>query len=58
MSLYPSLTGLENLDYFVKLSGKKQPDESYLKELLDRVGLDQIVADDRLKVTRRVCARR
>jgi ABC-2 type transport system ATP-binding protein len=49
VSLYPSLTGLENLDYFVKLSGKKQPDESYLRELLDQVGLDQIAADNKVK---------
>ena len=49
VSLYPSLTGLENLDYFVKLSGERQPHESYLRELLGRVGLDQIVANNRVK---------
>lgn len=41
VSLYPALTGLENLDYFVRLSSNKQPDEKYLRSLLDQVGLDQ-----------------
>jgi len=49
VSLYPSLTGLENLDYFVKLSGKKEPKESYLRKLLDEVGLDQVAADNKVK---------
>ena len=41
VSLYPALTGLENLDYFVRLSSNKHPDEKYLRRLLDQVGLDQ-----------------
>ena len=49
VSLYPSLSGLENLDYFIKLSGKKQQEESYLRELLDQVGLDQTSADNQVK---------
>ncbi len=49
VSLYPSLSGLENLDYFIKLSGKKQQEESYLRELLDQVGLDQTAADNQVK---------
>ena len=49
VSLYPSLSGLENLDYFIKLSGKNQQEESYLRELLDQVGLDQTSADNQVK---------
>ena len=49
VSLYPSLSGLENLDYFIRLSGKKQQEESYLRELLDQVGLDQTAADNQVK---------
>ena len=49
VSLYPSLTGIENLDYFIKLSGKKRPEQSYLRELLDQVGLDQIAAENKVK---------
>lgn len=48
VSLYPSLTGLENLDYFVRLSSSKQPGETYLRGLLDQVGLDQEAADNRV----------
>ena len=49
VSLYPSLSGLENLDYFIKLSGKKRTDESFLRELLDQVGLDQTAAENQVK---------
>lgn len=48
VSLYPSLTGLENLDYFFRLSSNKQPDEKTLRSLLDQVGLDQIAADQKV----------
>ncbi len=47
VSLYPALTGLENLDYFVRLGGG-QPDESHLRGLLDQVGLDQAAADQKV----------
>ena len=47
VSLYPTLTGLENLDYFVRLGGGR-PDESRLRGLLDQVGLDQIAADQKV----------
>ena len=44
VSLYPALTGLENLDYFVRLGGGRR-DASHLRGLLDQVGLDQGAAD-------------
>lgn len=48
VALYPSLTGLENLDYFVRLGSSRPPDEQYLRDLLDQVGLDQSAADLRV----------
>ncbi len=48
VSLYPSLTGLENLDYFVRLSSNKQPDETYLRDLLKQVGLEQGAVDKKV----------
>lgn len=48
VALYPSLTGLENLDYFVRLGSSTPPDEQYLRDLLDQVGLDQSAADLRV----------
>ena len=47
VSLYPALTGLENLDYFVRLGGGHH-DESDLRGLLDQVGLGQIAADQKV----------
>ena len=47
VSLYPALTGLENLDYFVRLGGGHR-DESHLRGLLDQVGLDQGAADQKV----------
>ncbi len=47
VSLYPLLSGLENLDYFVRL-GDGRADEDYLRSLFDRVGLDQSAADRRV----------
>ena len=47
VSLYPALTGLENLDYFVKLGGGRA-DEARLRGLLDEVGLDRGAADERV----------
>ena len=48
VALYPSLTGLENLDYFVRLGSSTPPDEQYLRDLLDQAGLDQSAADLRV----------
>ncbi len=48
VALYPSLTGLENLDYFVRLGSSTPPNEQYLGDLLDQVGLDQSAADLRV----------
>ncbi len=47
VSLYPALTGLENLDYFVKLGGGRG-DEKRLRGLLDEVGLDRGAAEQRV----------
>lgn len=49
VSLYPSLTGLENLDYFVRLSGRGRSDESDLRGLFDQVGLSRFDADQRVR---------
>ena len=38
-SLYPYLTGIENLDYFCKLTGKEYDDKK-LEKFLSRCGLD------------------
>ena len=44
VSLYPTLTGLENLDYFTKLAGKGAGDASRLEALLERVELARTAA--------------
>jgi ABC-2 type transport system ATP-binding protein len=44
VALYPSLTGLENLEYFMRLSGAPNISEPHLRSLLDKVGLDQAAA--------------
>jgi len=38
LMLYPNLTGMENLDFFSSLSGKKHPQED-LKKFMDYAGL-------------------
>jgi ABC-2 type transport system ATP-binding protein len=48
VSLYPSLTGLENLDYFVKLSLDNTLGKADLQNLLDRVGLNETAASKRV----------
>jgi ABC-2 type transport system ATP-binding protein len=48
VSLYPSLTGLENLDYFVKLSLDNTLGKADLQNLFDRVGLNQTAASKRV----------
>ena len=44
VSLYPTLTGLENLVYFTRLAGRSDSD-ARLRQLLDRVDLAPGVAD-------------
>jgi ABC-2 type transport system ATP-binding protein len=44
VSLYPTLTGIENLDHFTKLAGKTTGDASRLEALLDRVDLARAAA--------------
>jgi len=44
VALYPSLSGLENLEYFMRLSGAANISETHLRSLLDKVGLDQAAA--------------
>lgn len=39
--LYPSLSGLENLDYFTELAGVEDIDETGLREVLTRAGLPE-----------------
>ncbi|MCY4264384.1 MAG: ABC transporter ATP-binding protein [Gammaproteobacteria bacterium] len=48
VSLYPALSGLENLDYFVRLGGNSNPEETWLRSLLDQVGLGQGAADNKV----------
>ena len=47
VSLYPHLSGLENLDYFCKLNGKNVP-ISELRELLEKCGLQNEVHHNRM----------
>lgn len=49
VSLYPVLTGLENLVYFNRLAGKDTPDRQQLRTYFDRVGLDQDAADAKVE---------
>jgi ABC-2 type transport system ATP-binding protein len=49
VNLYPMLTGLENLVYFTKLSGRDTRDESALRHHLERVGLDRGAANVRVE---------
>ncbi|MEE2788917.1 MAG: ABC transporter ATP-binding protein [Myxococcota bacterium] len=43
--LYPSLSGLENLDYFTTLAGCGDGDEGRLRTILDRAGLPRDFVD-------------
>ena len=47
INLYPYLSGLENLDYFSKIFGKKYSHEN-LKSFLDKCGLDNKAHNQRL----------
>ena len=48
VSLYPYLTGLENLDYFCKLNGNNYNLKN-LKLILNKCGLDDTVQDKKIK---------
>jgi ABC-2 type transport system ATP-binding protein len=49
VSLYPTLTGLENLAYFAKLAGGSAKDRSDLVGFLERVDLARSAADVRVE---------
>lgn len=46
--LYPNLTGLENLEFFVTLAGRDDMSEADLREALKRAGLAAEAADRRV----------
>jgi ABC-2 type transport system ATP-binding protein len=49
VSLYPLLTGLENLVYFARLSGQYDVPAAQLRQYLDRVGLERSAVDERVE---------
>ena len=49
VSLYPLLTGLENLVYFTRLSGKHDVTAAQLRQYLDQVGLERGAVDERVE---------
>ena len=49
VSLYPTLTGLENLVYFTRLAGRKDSDPARFRQLLDRMDLAPGAADLRVE---------
>ncbi len=49
VALYPHFTALQNLDFFVRLSGRKDLSREELAEALLRVGLESEAHDKRLK---------
>jgi ABC-2 type transport system ATP-binding protein len=49
VSLYPTLTGLENLAYFTRLAGRSGSDVARLRQLLERVDLAAGAADLRVE---------
>jgi len=48
VTLYPTLSGLENLDYFVTLASGRRLGRTRLLELLEEAGLDRAAADQRV----------
>lgn len=48
VALYPQMSGLENLDYFLKLAGKRTDSEALL-ESLNQAGLDHSAAQRRVE---------
>jgi ABC-2 type transport system ATP-binding protein len=49
VSLYPLLTGLENLVYFTRLSGKYDMSHALLRRCFDQVGLEHQAIDTRVE---------
>ena len=49
VTLYPTLTGLENLTYFTKLAGKCVPNAASMMGYLERVGLERDAIDLRVE---------
>ncbi len=49
VALYPQFTALQNLDFFVRLGGRKSLDREQLSTALDRVGLQREAHNKRLK---------
>lgn len=49
VSLYPLLTGLENLVYFTRLSGRYDVSREQLQRYLDQVGLERNAIDERVE---------
>jgi len=49
VSLYPLLTGLENLVYFARLGGRYDLGPAQLRRKLDQVGLDSNAVDERVE---------
>jgi ABC-2 type transport system ATP-binding protein len=49
VSLYPLLTGLENLVYFTRLSGRYDASREQLQRHLDQVGLERNAVDERVE---------
>ncbi|ARN83897.1 ABC transporter ATP-binding protein [Methylocystis bryophila] len=48
VTLYPTLSGIENLDYFVSLAAGQRLERTRLLELLEDAGLDRAAADRRV----------
>jgi ABC-2 type transport system ATP-binding protein len=49
VSLYPLLTGMENLVYFTRLSGKYDVSSVQLRQYLDQVGFERHAVDERVE---------
>ena len=49
VSLYPLLTGMENLIYFTQLSGKSDVSAAQLHQYLDQVGLERSAVHERVE---------
>ena len=47
--LYPEFTAIQNLDFFVKLGGKREYSKDDYKDVLNRVGLQHEAHDKKLK---------
>ena len=49
VNLYPLLSGVENLAYFTKLTGRRTVDLAHMRSLLDQVGLARQAGDTRVE---------